>query len=259
MERISQAKAILPNLNSADKSALIHNLIKWEQYNATKHYQVFFRSAWSVIEPSTPLAWNWHIQYLCDELQQQAIRISLRQPRQYHLIINVPPRSLKSSLVSKIYQPWCWSKWPSFKFFTASYSDDLAVEAAVHSRRIIQSPWYQGYWGNVFKLSGDQNLKTFFENDKYGYRIATSIGGTGTGRGGNIIVIDDPLNAKEADSEAKRKEVLDWWTGTMQTRLNNQAVDLFIIVMQRLHENDLTGHIMTYQGRKFKHICIPAE
>lgn len=248
----------LHNLPAHEKREF-YDLLTAKEKILCKRYSEFFRLSWSVLEPETPLAWNWHIEYLCDELQKQAERIANREPKEYDLIINISPRSSKSKIVTICLQPWVWTLYPSQKFVTASYSGPLAIEHAVQSRRLILSDWYQEKWDNVFQLTSDQNIKSSFDNSKSGGRIATSVGGTGTGRGGNWIICDDPQSAEEAESEVSRKSVIDWWTRTMHSRLNDQKTDIRVVIQQRLHENDLTGYILEHNKTTYKLICIPAE
>jgi hypothetical protein len=143
------------------------------------------------------------------------------------------------------------------KFITASYSGELSVEHATETRRLIESSWYRELFGDSFSMTTDQNVKSRFQNDKTGYRRATSVGGTVTGQGADIIIADDPHKAEEALSEVSRESVKSWWTKTMFTRLNDQRTGVRIVVMQRLHEDDLTGHLLT--NSDYRHICIPLE
>ena len=178
-----------------------------------------------MLEPGTPLEWNWHLDYLCDELQLQVERIKNREPREYHLLINVPPRSLKTKLITKMLNPWAWIIDPTQRFLTTSYSGTLAIDHAVDSRRVIQSDWYQGHWADRYCLTSDQNVKSNFKNDKSGYRIIGSVGGTGTGRGGNWVIADDPISAEEAESPIFRQRCIRWWTRTMASRLNTDRTE----------------------------------
>ncbi len=127
------------------------------------------------------------------------------------------------------------------------------------SRRLIQSPWYQERWGGRFALTSDQNAKMRYDNDQGGYRIATSVDGGLTGEGGSIILVDDPLNAKEALSEATRLGMIEWWDGAMSTRLNDPKTGAYVVIMQRLHEEDLTGHILANNHDDWEHLCLPAR
>ena len=144
-------------------------------------------------------------------------------------------------------------------FLFASYAGSLSIRDSVKCRRLIDSRWYKEYFGDSFELTTDQNQKQRFENNKTGYRIATSVDGALTGEGGDIIVIDDPHNVREAESSTVREGVLDWWDQAMQTRLNDPKTGAFIIIMQRVHENDLTGHILANENDEWDHLCLPAR
>ena len=221
-------------------------------------YSYFFRPAWGVIEPVTPLKWNWHLTVICEELQKQAERIAARNPKEYDLVFNVPPRSLKSTAVSKLLIPYVWTRFPGQKFLTSSYDSNLALEHSVDSRTLIQSPWYQRHWGHSYELVWDQNVKSYYRNNFSGYRIATQVG-TGTGRGGDWVIADDPISADQAESDVYREGCIRWWTRTMSSRLNDPTVGIRIIIMHRLHEEDLTGHVMRTEAGKYKMFCFPGE
>ena len=214
--------------------------------------RAFIRAAWTILEPATPYQHNWHIDAIAEHLEA-AYRREIRR-----LIINIPPRRMKSLTVSVFGPAWRWTTRPDERFLTASYGADLAVEHAVNSRTVIQSAWYRSRWGDVFALTGDQNVKSFYTNDRRGARIATSVGGSGTGRGGDIIVIDDPLDAQEAYSEAARQSVVKWHDEKISTRMNDPKTGVEILVMQRLHEADLTGHLLAKEAGWF-HLCLPEE
>jgi predicted phage terminase large subunit-like protein len=224
-----------------------------------RDFSYFFRRAWFVIEPTTELVWNWHLDYLCEVLQQEAERIAAGQPKTTDIIINVPPRTLKSKTVAVCLLAWVWSRWPGQKFLTASYDLSLALEHAVECRRLIQSVWYQDLFGHLFQMTGDQNVKSFYTNTATGYRIATSVGSAATGKGGDWNIVDDPLSAQQAESEVMRQKAIDWITRTMWTRLNDQSTGVRVIVMQRLHEDDPTGYLLRAQPDKWRHICLPAS
>jgi len=152
---------------------------------------------------------------------------------------------------------WWWTFDPHIRFLTASYGEKLATRDALKSRRLIQSAWYRARWGHVFRLTSDQNQKSRYENDQTGYRLATSVGGTGTGEGGDVILLDDPHKADEVESDTERENVIDWLDGTISTRFNDPASGVEVLVMQRLHENDATGHMLEQGG--WTHLCLPAE
>ena len=214
----------------------------------------FTKNSWEAIEPGRDFQDNWHIDAISDHLQA-VVEGDIKR-----LIINVPPRHMKSISVAVALPAWTWTIQPSKQFLYASYAGSLSIRDSVKCRRLIDSRWYQNHFGETFKLTGDQNQKQRFENDKTGYRIATSVGGALTGDGGDIVVIDDPHNSIEADSSAVREGVLEWWDQSMQTRLNNPKTGAFIIIMQRLHEQDLTGHILANElGDEWDHLMLPAR
>jgi len=165
---------------------------------------------------------------------------------------------MKSITASVALPAWCWTTQPNKRFLFASYANSLSIRDSVKCRRLIDSDWYQQLFGDVFDLTTDQNQKQRFENNKTGMRIATSVDGALTGEGGDIIVIDDPHKVREAESTTVREGVLDWWDQAMQTRLNDPKTGAFIIIMQRVHDNDLTGHILS-NDYDWDHLCLPAR
>jgi len=211
----------------------------------------FVRQAWHVIEPATLYLHNWHIEAICEHLE------AVTRGEIKRLLINMPPRHMKSIIVSVCWPCWEWIENPARRWLFSSYAQSLSTRDSLKCRRLIQSPWYQKNWGETFKLTSDQNAKTRFENDKTGYRIATSVGGVGTGEGGDRIVCDDPHNVKEAESEAVRESTLEWWDQVMSTRANDPKTAAVVIVMQRVHEADLSGHVLDQGG--YDHLCLPAE
>lgn len=224
-----------------------------------RDYYEFFKAAWIILEPVTPLQDNWHIKYLCDTLQSEVERIARGEKKTQDIVINIPPRSLKSSIVTITLNAWAWIRFPNLRFIATSYGSDLAIELATKTRRIIDSEWYQKNWGHKYKLTIDQNTKGMFENTKSGFRKSVGVGGGVTGSGADILLIDDPLNPEEAHSQAAIKTCLRWFKETLYSRLNNQEVGLRIVVMQRLHESDITGWILKEQKDLWKHICLPVN
>jgi hypothetical protein len=214
----------------------------------------FTKAAWPTIEPGVDFQNNWHIDAISDHLEA-VVNGDIKR-----LIINVPPRHMKSISVAVAMPAWTWVSQPHKKFLYASYAASLSIRDSTKCRRLIDSPWYKAHFGDKFRLTDDQNQKQRFENDKTGYRIATSVNGALTGDGGDLIVIDDPHNSVEADSAKVREGVLEWWDQAMQTRLNDPRTGAFVIIMQRLHEQDLTGHVLSNQlGNEWSHLCLPAR
>lgn len=222
-----------------------------ERREAEASLSNFTRLAWNVIEPGTPYVDGWHLHAIAEHLEA-VTRGEIR-----NIIINIPPRHMKSIQVAVMWPVWVWIKHPEFRWLFASYSASLSVRDSLKCRRLIESHWFQDLWGSHFQLTSDQNAKTMFENNKTGYRMATSVEASTTGHGGDVIVVDDPHNALEAQSDAMRESTLEWWDQAMSTRLNNPRTGARVIVMQRLHEKDLSGHLLAQGG--WEHLCLPAE
>lgn len=217
----------------------------------------FLKSGWRYIDPS-PYVPGWHLDAIAEHLEA-VTRGEIRR-----LLINVPPRTSKSSMVSVAWPAWTWCRaddtplsGPQVQFLFASYAQSLSLRDSVKMRRLVESPWYQKQWGSRFVLTSDQNTKIRFENDRGGYRLATSVGGALTGEGAGIIVCDDPHNAVEMESETVRRATLAWWDESLSTRLNDPKTGAFVVIMQRLHEEDLSGHILSRQEGDWTHLCLP--
>jgi predicted phage terminase large subunit-like protein len=214
------------------------------------------RGAWPIVEPGNRYIHGWHVDAVCEHLEA-ATNGEIR-----NLIVNVPPRHMKSLMVCVFWFCWVWTFKPESRWLYSSYGESLAIRDSLKCRRVVQSPWYQREFGHVFRLTGDQNQKTRFENDKTGYRLASSVGGAATGEGGDFLIADDPIKAKDAHSTPIRETANDWWDNTMSTRGNNPDAVVKVIIMQRLHEEDLTGHVLTKMekgGQHYEHLCLPAE
>ncbi len=236
---------------------------------AADELREFIPAAWPLLLPGIPYLSNWHIDAICDHLEA-ASRGEIRR-----LIINIPPRMMKSLSVSVFWPAWTWLSRPETQFLFASYSIKLALRDAVQMRQVVESVGHAsrtdgsllervGYQG-VLRLLGrdwviaeDQNQKGEFTNTAGGGRMSTSVTATVTGFGGDIIVADDPHNALEGNSEVKREEVLNWWDGAITSRMNQPKKSVRVVVMQRLHEEDLCGHILS-RDLDYTHVCIPME
>jgi predicted phage terminase large subunit-like protein len=207
----------------------------------------FVRKCFQTILPGTPYLPNWHVDAIVHQLMRvQAGDIS-------RLLINQPPRSLKSICVSVAYVAWVLGHDPTRRIIVVSYSSEFAAELHRQFRMIIDAPWYRALFPAMrpAKDSGTELVTT-----AGGSRYATSVGGTLTGRGADLIVVDDPLKAEEAMSEPARRRVIDWYGGTLVSRLNDKERGPIVVVMQRLHENDLAGHLLGQGG--WQHLDLPA-
>jgi len=222
-----------------------------DQELAARRLREFVRQAWPVVEPSTTFVSGWHLDAICEHLEG-VTRGHIRR-----LLISMPPRHMKSLAVSVFWPCWEWITHPERRWLFCSYAAGLAIRDSLKCRRLLESPWYRARWGNRFVLTSDQNEKSRFENDKTGCRIALGVGGAATGEGGDRVVVDDPHNIREAESETLRQSVLDWWDQVMSTRLNDPRNGAMVIVMQRVHENDLAGHVLRQGG--YEELKLPAE
>ena len=211
----------------------------------------FIRLAWPTIEPGTDYASNWHIDLLSEYLEAvEAGQIT-------RLLVNVPPRSTKSLMISVCYPAWAWIQHPEMRFIKSSYSDYLSRKHNILTRMLIKSPWYQQRWGDRFRIVDDIDRQYVFENDHRGMQFSTSVGGTLTGEGGDRIIVDDPQNPKQADSEVERERAIEYMKTVVPTRLNEQTKGVIIVVMQRLHEWDVSGYLLEQEGT-YEHVCLPA-
>ncbi|MGC2107199.1 MAG: phage terminase large subunit [Candidatus Acidiferrum sp.] len=211
----------------------------------------FVREAWHVVEPHTQFYDNWHLDLICEYLTL------VRKREIRRLIINVPPRHMKSLTVTVFFPAWVWAAEPHTRFICSSFADSLATKHNLDRRTIIESPWYQSLWGDRVEIAADQNQKTEFLNTARGHMIATSVGGSITGKGGNIVIVDDPHNPLQVLSETARNTAINHFSQALSTRLDDPRRDAIIVVMQRLHEQDLTGHLLEQQG--WDHLFLPAE
>lgn len=213
----------------------------------------FVRGAWPIIEGSTQAyRHNWHIDLIAEHLEL-AYEGSIQ-----NLILNVPPGSMKSIISSVGFPAWVWSQRPGLRFLSASYAEDLSLRDAVRTRTLIDSTWFQRLWGAKTQINKTENQKRKYATTAGGWRLATSVGGRGTGEHPDFKIIDDPHNVKQAESDAERQSALDWYDLTLSARGASRDART-IVIMQRLHEKDLTGHIMAKEEFKeeWEQVCIP--
>ena len=206
----------------------------------------FVREAWPIVEPFVSLRWNWHLDAICGELE----RVTAGEIDR--LIINVSPGSCKSLLVSVFWPCWEWARQPHLRYLCASHSDALAVRDNLRCRDVILSEWFQDRF--TLRLAGYQNEKTRFNTTAGGHRIGTGVGGVATGEHPDRIILDDVHKAAQASSDVERTRALRWFDRTIATRGLIRDVRI-VLIMQRLHENDLSGHLLDRGG--WQHICFP--
>ena len=220
----------------------------------------FVREAWSILEPVSTLVWNWHLELICEYLtliRDGEFKNVCGQDLE-GIIFNVPPRTMKSLLITVFFPIWVWTTKPSRRFMFVSYSEKLSTQHSIFRRSIIESEWYQKEWGGVFTLSRDQNVKSHYENSSRGAMFSTGMQATATGMGGDVLIFDDPLNPEQAISQVEREAVNLRFDTTFRSRINDPAKGVKIIIMQRLHELDLTGHVLARESSRWKHVSLPA-
>src|ERR1700730_15603955 len=193
---------------------------------------------------------NWHVEIIR--------KVDRGPPRQIpRLIINLPPRHLKSVLASIAFPAWCLGHDPSTQILCVSYAQDLAGKLARDCRSIMMSPWYRRIFQT--RLAPHRQAVQEFITTRQGYRLATSNGGVLTGRGADIILIDDPLKPEEALSDAHRQGANQWFIHTLYTRQNDKRHGAIVIIMQRLHEDDLVGHVLAQEPREVQNFQAVPE
>jgi predicted phage terminase large subunit-like protein len=199
----------------------------------------FIHRSFLELNPQTPFLSNWHIEVLASKLE--AVRLGTCK----RLIINLPPRHLKSHTTSIAFSAWLLGHEAAKQILCVSYAKDLSDKLARDSRNLMTSPFYQGLFNT--RISDQRDAASEFETTEGGFRLSTSIGGVLTGRGADIVIIDDPLKADDARSDPRRDSVNAWYDNTLRSRLNSQLNGAIIIVMQRLHADDLVAHVQKHE------------
>ena len=199
-------------------------------------FATFAGRCFQELNPQTELAMNWHLEVIAAKLTE------VREGKIRRLIINMPPRHLKSLMASIAFPAWCLGLDASAQILCVSYAQDLADKLARDCRSVMMSPWYRQIFRT--RLAAHRQAVQEFITTRQGYRLATSTGGVLTGRGADIILIDDPLKPEEALSKAQRQACNDWFVHTLYSRLNDKRSGAIVIIMQRLHEDDLVGHVL---------------
>lgn len=225
-----------------------------------RYFYEFFCEFWDTIE-TVELKKNWHIKYICDQLQE-VYEAWERGERQDDVLINVPPGTSKSTICTQLFPAWLWTRKASIRVISTSYSADLSTIHAVKSRDVLKSDKYQEFYPNHITFKSDTDGKTHYKNTKFGERFVTSTGGTVTGMHGDFIINDDPikpLGAAGADSAAL-KQATAFIKETLPSRKTDKQRTVTIMIMQRLHDIDPAGVWLKSKGKrgKLRHICLPA-
>lgn len=254
---IERIPHILPLATSAEKIELFKLLEQRTRVQVDNKAELendlgaFTRAAWRVLNPGRPFLWSWHYDLIVEYLTL------VRQRKIRRLILNVPPRSAKTTFATICFPCWVWATEPSHEFLCASHSRDLSTDHSVARRNLLTSEWYQGLWGTKFHLSSDRNLATQFNNDCTGRMIATSTGSGAEGKGGDTAILDDPMSSEQSLSDTERYTANRWVNNTLRQRLNDPAKAAIVVIMQRLHELDTTGFVTGEEPEGWKHIVLP--
>lgn len=224
-----------------------------DELGAERSLRSFIRLLWPVLEPGRKFIDGWVIGAICEHLE------AISKGQITRLLINVPPGCMKS-LSLAFWPAWEWGPQnrPDLRYVCASYSEALTIRDNRKCRALIQSERYQRAWGNRFQISAEQDAKVRFDTNRTGFKLATSVQGLGTGERGDRFMIDDPHNVREGESELKRATALQWFTEVVPTRLNDAKKSAIIIIMQRVHERDISGLILS-KDLGYDHLCLPME
>ena len=246
LRKLAYAKKILPRVQARER--------------LEDSLSAFVKGCWASIDPA-PYQPTWAIDALCEHLQ------AIRDGEIRRLLVNFPPRCAKTNVTSIAFPAWIWAQreleylsGPQVRFLCGSYNDDLSLQNSTAHRRLLLSPWYQARWSRRYSITGDQNTKSKFDTTEGGSRISVSARGSLLGIGGDIVIIDDPHNLQGAESDAERITTRSWWREISTTRLNDPKLAAIIVIMQRLHEEDISGVILSSEwSSEWTHLCIPME
>ena len=222
---------------------------------ARRKLSYFVRFAWKLIEPETPLIWNWHLDAVCDHVQA----FLEKRLDKHNLIINVPPGSMKSTIISVMSPAWMWLHNPSWRGLFFSGNESIGLRDSMKCRDIIESDWYQQTFKPTWRFEKDQNAKGHYRNNASGFRKAQSAGSRVTGDRADDIFCDDPLDAAEAFSKPARDSIITWWTQAASNRLNDLRTGGRCIIMQRLHDEDLAGYVLKHEPQDWDKLIIRQE
>lgn len=222
-----------------------------------RRFYRFFLEMWETIE-TVELIPNWHIEYICDVLQE-VYETWESGESQDDILINVPPGSSKSTIVTQVYPAWLWVRNSTIRIISSSYSGDLATAHAVKTRDLLKSDKFNRMYPGLVEFKSDTDGKTHYKNTKNGERFVTSTGGRVTGMHGDFILSDDPINPESTASDKELKRAVRFQSTTLSTRKTNKKRTVSVMVMQRLHDNDPAGDWIRRKKDSLRHICIPGE
>lgn len=254
---VKRSTAALPGFDDEDFTSYEIDEIELDRELSARSFHDYVQVAWPLVEPAREFVDNWHVQAICEHLEAVVAGEINR------LVINVPPGSMKSLSCCVFFPSWTWAaRAANRKFIYSSYSDTISRRDSVRTRRIIESEWYRQRWGNKVVPNKDEWSSRKFSNTQSGFRMMTTISGGVTGEHADIQVVDDPIKPLEVTGTMKvtastLEKVVEWWDGTMASRLVDFEKSARIIIMQRLHQGDLAGHVLRAGG--YEHLCLPME
>lgn len=210
----------------------------------------YIELTWHILEPDRPFVREWPLEVLCEHLEA----VTAGEIRK--LLINVPPGMTKSLTTNVFWPSWEWGprNMASMRYVAFSYASNLTERDNDKFRMLIKSELYQRFWGDRVNLIKDTTTKPI--NERTGWKLASSVGGVGTGERGDRLLIDDPHNVKEAESETVRKETVRWFRESLSSRVNDPGKSAFVVIMQRVHEDDVSGVIVS-EDLGYEHLCLP--
>lgn len=229
----------------SDEDALIKEDCESSFYDFVKH-------AWYHVDGREYID-GWHVQAMCEHLQ------AIQQLEIRKLLCNLPPRTGKSMIFCVLFPAWCWTIDPGLRFLYTSYSKELTIRDSVFCRRLIASDWYQKLWCDKFSITRDVDNKCRYDNNKHGYRLASSVGSSVTGQGGDINCFDDPNNVQTVHSEVTRTSINEHFDNVLSSRFTLAKLARRIVTQQRTHIDDLSGHILSKEDPSWIFLCLPLE
>jgi predicted phage terminase large subunit-like protein len=234
-------------------SEIIPEQILEERELGSRHLRDFIPLAWHQVEPARSFMANWHIDAICEHLEA----CTRRQIRR--LVINIPPGSSKSIVTSVLWPAWSWTHTPSERWITASYADRIARRDALKARHLLEGPWFRERWGYLWTPDAARWTQAEYRNDQGGLRFATTVSGAVCGEHAGIQLVDDPIKPLDARGDRVDTTAIttcaEWWDETMPTRMIDPATGVRVIIMQRLHDADLSAHVL--ERGDYVHLNLP--
>jgi predicted phage terminase large subunit-like protein len=233
-------------------------LFELDKADAEESLAEFIRQAWHIVEPGVPYVHGWHIDFICEHLEAISDGVEIDDSPYNRLLVNVPPGTMKSLIVNVFWPSWEWGprNMPHLRYVCAAHKvENLSARDSRRMRQLVTSDWYQRRWGDRVKLARDQNEKLNFVNSANGSRIATAITSL-TGIRGDRVIIDDPHSVASAGSDSQRKSEVETFLEAIPTRLNDPIKSAIVVIMQRLHQDDVSG-VIVEKGLGYDHIMLP--